>query len=139
MLPAIAKIVWTGELNVGVGRIDEQHKKLVDTFNKMLAASDAQVGSEIVSETLANLTQYALEHFRDEECLMEEVAYPGIEEHRKEHQQFWKQIAHFCTATSLGDSSVPRELLACVQNWLSHHLLEQDMKYKPFLSASKVR
>ena len=100
---------------------------------------DARVDSEIVSDTLTKLTQYASEHFRDEESLLEQAAYPGIEEHRKEHQQFREKIVQCCVATSIGVGNVPRELLAYLHDWLNHHLLEQDMKYKPFLAARKVK
>ena len=95
--------------------------------------------SEIVSDALTELTRHAVEHFRDEESLLEQAAYPGIEEHRKEHRQFQEKIAQCCVAAGIGVGTVPRKLLAYLHDWLSHHLLEQDMKYKPFLAARRVR
>ena len=139
MPPDDLKIAWSPELSVGVYRLDAQHKNIIDTFNKLLAVADARVDSEIVSDTLTKLTQHASEHFRDEECLLEQVAYSGIEEHRIEHQQFREKIIQCCLAASFGVGSVPRELLAYLHDWLNHHLLEQDMKYKVFLAARKVR
>ena len=139
MPPGNLKIAWSPELSVGLFRLDEQHRGLVDTFNNLLAAADARVDSEIVSDTLTKLTQYACEHFRDEELLLERAAYPGIEEQRKEHEQFRETIALCCVATSRGLGNVPRDLLAYLHDWLTHHLLEQDMKYKPFLAVREVR
>ena len=139
MPPDNLKVAWSPELSVGLFRLDRQHKDIIDTFNKLLAVADARVDSEIVSDTLTKLTQYACEHFRDEERLLEQVAYPGIEEHRKEHEQFRETIALCCVATSRGVGNVPRDLLAYLHDWLNHHLLEQDLKYKPFLAAHKVR
>ena len=131
------KVVWSAELSMGLYRLDEQHKNIISTFNKLLAEADAPVGSEIVSDTLAKLTRHACEHFRDEESLLERLAYPGIEEHRKEHQEFREKIVQCCVATTLGVRTVPKALLAYLQEWLDHHLLEQDMKYKQFLAAAK--
>lgn len=140
MPPDNLKITWSSELSVGVNKLDEHHKNIINTFNKLLlAVEDAQADSEIVSDTLTKLTQYAVEHFREEESLLEQAAYPGIEDHRKEHQQFQEKIVQCCLAASIGVRTVPRELLAYLHDWLNHHLLEQDMKYKPFLTAPKVR
>ena len=100
---------------------------------------DAEANSEIVSETLTRLTQHACEHFRDEECVFEEIGYPLLEEHRNEHQQFQEKVVQCCLAASIGVRSVPRELLDYLYHWLTHHLLEQDMKCKPFFAAYKAK
>ena len=133
------EVVWTTAWSVGLYRLDEQHKKIIDTFNKLQAAVDARVDSEIVSDTLNKLTLYACEHFRDEEELMEQVSYPGIEEHRKEHQQFREKIAQCCVATSFRVESVPKELLTYLNHWLNQHFLVQDMKYQRFIAARRVK
>jgi len=138
MSPENLKIAWSSELSVGLPRLDEQHKNIIDAFSKLLLAVDeARVDSEIVSDTLTELTRHACEHFREEESLLEQVAYPGIEEHRKDHQEFQERIVQYCVATSIGVPSVPGELLAYLHDWLKRHVLELDMKYKPFLVHGK--
>lgn len=139
MPPDYFEIVWTPELSVGFPRLDEQHKNIINTFNTLLAVPDASVDSETISDTLTRLVRYASEHFRDEECLMEQAAYPAIEEHKREHRQFREKIVQYCMATSIGVRIVPRDLLAYLHDWLTQHMLEQDMKYKLFLAARKVK
>ena len=123
MPPDNLQIAWSPELSVGVYKLDEHHKTIIDTFNKLLlAVGGARADSEIVSDTLTKLTQYAVEHFRDEESLLEQAAYPGIEGHRKEHQQFQEKIVQCCLAAGIGVGKVPTELLAYLHDWLNGHL-----------------
>ena len=140
MPPDNLKIAWSPELSVGIQRIDEQHKDIIDAFNKLLlAGEEARVDSEIVSDTLDKLTRHVRGHFRDEEGLLEQVAYPGIEEHRMEHDRFREKLVECCVATTIGVGCVPRALLAYLHDWLDQHLIQQDMKYRPFLAAREVR
>ncbi len=131
-------IVWSDEFQVGVAILDQQHRRLISMINKLIGSSPVTTRSETVSEILDDMTRYAREHFATEEKLLDVHGCPQLEEHRKQHQAYQKKTAEFCCATTLGVPEVPGALLAYLREWWLHHILEEDMKYKPFLEGTEA-
>lgn len=128
----IEQIKWTDDFSVGVARIDEQHKKLISMINRLLREPYARTRSESISDLLSVMTSYASEHFRAEEELMSEYGYPRLEDHKLQHKEFRRKTVEFCNATTIGAASVPDTMLTYLREWLIHHILREDMRYKSF-------
>ena len=125
-------IQWSEEFSVGVEKLDQQHQQIIEMLNRLISTPEARdANSETISDILTAMTRYSLEHFKTEENLMREHGYPGLEEHRQEHIAYRKKAIDFSTATSLGVESVPQILVAYLSEWWTHHILDEDMKYKP--------
>ncbi len=131
-------IVWSDDFSVGVKLFDEQHKRLILMLNKMLKDPMAAKDSEVVSEVLSRLTLYAKEHFKAEEELMFEHGYPKTEQQKIQHFLFKKKVAELCFAATDGVEQVPQVLLDFLRNWLTRHILEEDMQYKAFFKEKGV-
>lgn len=86
-------IGWRETLAIGVERIDGQHRELLRHFDALLNACEAGLGMEELGNLLDYLDGYVQWHFADEERLQEEHQYPGLEEHRREHEAFIGRIA----------------------------------------------
>lgn len=109
-------------------------------LNRLISTPEAKdTHSETISDILTAMTRYSLEHFKTEENLMREHGYPALEEHRQEHIAYRKKAIDFSTATTLGVESVPQILVTYLLDWWTHHILEEDMKYKPFFTKKGVR
>ncbi|MDX2512842.1 MAG: bacteriohemerythrin [Desulfobacterales bacterium] len=132
-------IEWTDSFSVGVALFDEQHRRLLDMLNTMIKNPTATTRSETIGDVLADMTRYAQEHFKSEEDLMTEHHYPHLEAHKHQHQGFQEKVARLCMATAEGQTTVPRELLAYLQQWLIRHILQADMAFKPFFEQKGVR
>jgi hemerythrin len=128
-------IMWHDDFSVGVRLLDDQHKRMIEIVNQLAGHPQVAVDSELVSDSLTRLTQYALEHFHDEESLMEAVGYPDLERHKALHQEFRQKIAECCVAATLHVGVMPHALVAYLHDWLSEHVLVEDMKYKPWLAG----
>lgn len=133
------KIEWDHSSSVGVKLLDEQHKQIVDMINLLVSDSDTTVFSETISELLTKLTRYAIEHFQAEESLLEEHGYSDLDCHKEEHIEFRINILALCQATIKHQESVPAELLQVMRDWLMNHILQSDMKYKPFFEERGVK
>lgn len=72
--------------------IDGQHKELIDRINKLVEASQVNGGKVQAVQMLDYLAEYTDFHFGDEEKLQEKVSYPGLEEHKKKHEEFRQSI-----------------------------------------------
>ncbi len=132
-------IQWSEEFSVGVEKLDQQHRQIIGMLNRLISTPEAQdTHSETISDILTAMTRYSLEHFKTEEGLMKAHGYPELEEHRQEHIAYRKKAIDFSTATSLGVESVPQILVSYLSEWWTHHILDEDMKYKPFFAKKGV-
>ncbi|MGE5503284.1 MAG: bacteriohemerythrin [Actinomycetota bacterium] len=123
-------ITWTDDLSVGVGRIDDDHRRWIELFNALFAACFAGVGADVVRGTLAELVDYTKGHFAREEGYLAEVGYPGLEAHRQLHQALVVRVdAIMAELDGNPGREVSAEVLDFLQDWLIHHIKEQDLRY----------
>jgi hemerythrin-like metal-binding protein len=64
--------------------------------------------------------------------------YPDLDEHRQEHIAYRRKAIDFSTAATIGVESVPQILIDYLSEWWMHHILDEDMKYKPFFAKKGV-
>lgn len=124
---------WTEKISVNNEKIDDQHKKLIDLTNELILHSNAAPNSQIVNETLYELLKYTKYHFQDEEELMEKFNYPKLDEHKKKHREFVRQIAMFCEDVIEGKATVTNEILKFLTEWITQHTSIEDMDYKNYI------
>jgi len=127
------KIIWKDEYSVGIEKIDRQHQHLFEIINKIIDRSDSDAGTDIVSETIMEMVNYAREHFTDEESLMRQYDYPNLEAHKKEHNYFIDTTAEFAVDFMDNGNTSGDEIAEFLSIWLTNHILKTDMKYKELL------
>lgn len=125
----MAYIDWNASLSVGIARIDEQHKKLVNCINLLHQAFIDKKGPELQAAIIAEMCDYAAYHFALEEELMAKSAYPGLAAHREEHEQFASEAADLKARSDSGALILTIVLLSFLKDWLKNHILGTDMKY----------
>ncbi|MBI2472871.1 MAG: hemerythrin family protein [Planctomycetes bacterium] len=133
------KIMWDETFSVGVRDLDAQHKQIVIMVNTLIEMGDTKVDSEIISDTLTKMTQYAIEHFQKEEQYLLDYGYPEYPSQRKHHQEFKKKTAGFCMETMLHKVTVSAEIFTYLRLWWINHILKEDMKYKKFFNDKGLR
>jgi len=133
-------VKWSREFSVGVEELDQQHQQLIKMLNLLISAREnINTHSEEISDILQEMTRYAQKHFKTEEKLLKAYDYPDLEEQRMEHRAYRLKTVNFSTATILGIEAVPEILLAYLFDWWTHHILDEDMKYKSFFKKKGVR
>ena len=85
-------LTWSNDLAVGNSFIDGDHQKLIDMVNRLHALMAEGKGKDVLDKVLHNLITYTQEHFRREEDLMRKMGYPGLEEHKTEHEKLLLQV-----------------------------------------------
>jgi len=81
-------ITLTKDMEIGVAKIDEQHKELIDRINSITSMGSKCLSKEETQKTLDLLGKYVVQHFGDEEALQKECNYPKYEWHKAKHQEF---------------------------------------------------
>lgn len=131
------KITWHPSYSVGVEELDEHHQHLAHLINQLPGCFADADHSEKLVDILTALVSYAKYHFEYEERFMAEHDYPLLEPHRAEHVQFCEVIAETCYGASLGVIGA-QDLYSYLTRWWKHHILHEDMKYKPYFAAREI-
>lgn len=125
---------WTEAMSVGVVSLDTDHKCLVRIVNLLENVHNREDTRRTIQTVLDTLKLYGRFHFRREERVMQAVRFPGAAFHRAEHQGFGKYVETLRRRyDSNDDPRLAQELLDYLTGWLRHHILIQDMAYKPFV------
>lgn len=131
-------LIWTPQFSVGVDELDRQHKRIVKFINALIEAQSSYSGSEIVSEVLTHMRIYGQEHFRCEEEYMRACQFPELEAHQQTHKEFKIQAAQYCNAVLEEQENINDRIFEFLLNWWKTHILETDMKYKPYLKSTTL-
>lgn len=131
---------WTPAMSVGVEQLDNDHKVLIKVINDLDANAGDDSRRDVVRQCLIALRRYAEFHFAREEKAMSACGYPSLEVHKDEHRDFVKRIqevtARFDAAPDEAAGIVNQELLTYLRDWLNHHILIEDMAYRPHVERS---
>jgi hemerythrin len=120
-------IMWTSDLNTGIGIIDEQHKSIADYINKMEVAIKHR-DRAVIGQVLDELVDYTLSHFAFEESLQEEAGYKFSKPHKAVHDVLAKRVASYQQRHHAGED-IGDQLHAMLCTWLVHHIKRDDMAY----------
>ncbi|MCU7837550.1 MAG: hemerythrin family protein [gamma proteobacterium symbiont of Taylorina sp.] len=127
------KIIWTEQLSVGNDAIDKDHQKIINLINTLIDYHNSSILSPNISDILYEIISYANHHLDFEETLLDELGYPELSLHKEQHKKYRESTIKITIEVSNIDDDVPDELLEFLKNWWVSHILEEDMKYKPFL------
>ncbi len=125
-------VEWSDALSVGIEEIDEQHKVLAGLVNRMHDAIHERHGSDVVKGILAELAEYTRIHFAVEESLMRILNYPDYESHKAIHEELLQHVIDLQEKVESGKTAIGFELMHFLKNWLTKHIMEEDMNYSGF-------
>jgi hemerythrin len=131
-------ITWSDRYSVGIGRVDAEHRKLVDLINELHSAIVEGKQTTVISRVLNGLAAYTLFHFAGEETLMKIYHYPGYPQHKAEHDKLADEVKKLQTDLR-GGKQVTRQVMSFLQNWLIGHIVGMDKKYTAHLQAAGVK
>jgi hemerythrin-like metal-binding protein len=129
----MSSFVWNEAMSVGMPALDADHRCLIRIINLLEDAEEGDV-DRVVDIVMETLDLYCRYHFAREERIMRACGFPSLAFHRAEHQDFRRTVA----AKGAGKecASAP-ELLEHLKAWLLHHILIQDMAYKPYVVKAR--
>ena len=132
----MAKIEWDDSLSIGIDLIDEQHKMLIQRLNDLSKAVEMMQGEAEIMKTLEFMIDYTNFHFSSEEKHMAEQKYPGLDDQRKQHEEFKNTLKHI--VEDFEEEGPTRALTTSINtflfNWLIKHIKGLDLKFGKFLT-----
>lgn len=136
----MSRFQWNDSMSVGSELIDSDHRALIDLINRVGESACDTADPVDCAEILDSLIAYVEYHFAREEKMMEAAGYPEVEHHRAEHAGFTNHAYQLRREFDLDATAIDTAALSVyLRNWLNHHILIQDMQYKPcFTNAPEV-
>ena len=129
---------WRPSMSLGVPVIDADHRALIEILNRlhfMIRAGDEQ---REVAAVLRELIDYVRCHFAREEALMRQCGYPGLDRHVARHRDLAAALSawddHYRADPDRFDAVGFYDFVA---DWLVVHVLEDDMKLRPYLAEDR--
>ncbi len=130
------KIEWDDSLKIGVDHIDEQHKMLIQKLKDLSDAFQMGLEQNKMLKTIDFMIDYTGFHFREEEKLMIEHNYPGLETQKKQHREFQNTLNFILE--DYQDEGPTKALATSINvfllNWLVNHIKGLDVQIGKFIS-----
>lgn len=117
------------EFLTGVEKMDQQHKRLFELLEKvecLLKNGQREKAMELLKEETLN---YLNTHLGEEEEFMRSINYPELDNHKKIHDLFKKEMIQLVERIHRENDKAFREALAYLRGWLCNHILKTDRKY----------
>lgn len=127
------EIVWGDVLSVGIDEIDDDHRKLISTFNMLNRAVSQGEAYDYIAAVLEELINCTVWHFSHEERLMLKYRYGGIEAHKEEHRELIDSAKELQQEILESKGGMTEEHLEGLERWLTEHILTTDMRLGDYL------
>lgn len=134
---AAVRLVWKDEYLCGDERIDAEHEELFRLANRLLElAGSSQADPTRFNAGLNELLEHVCTHFSNEETVLRELGYNGIDEHARQHSLLKEQAATLRTLAAEQQLSTAELVDFLAVKVVHEHLLEEDKQYFAVLTGN---
>jgi hemerythrin len=128
-------VEWDNRYLVGIPLIDEQHKELIRLTNELYKGclAGGEAATAYFRTAVKGTVDYVNYHFGVEEKLLQTVKYPELAEHKKQHEEFIKQILEEVRSFENGKKFVPNLFVRYLKDWILSHIAVMDKKYAAYI------
>lgn len=130
---------WNDSFSVNIQAFDAQHHKLIGMINELHEAMRVGQGKQALQKILAGLVDYTQTHFAAEEKLMLAHNYPGYLAHKAEHDALTKKVLELQAQYQADEIVLALPVMEFLKDWLTHHILNTDKKYGPYLNRKGIQ
>ncbi len=123
------KLEWEEKYSVGIEEIDNQHKHMFATINKLLDIISTGSTKENLGDIIEALVKYKIFHFATEEKYFKEFNYEETEDHIKKHKEFNDNLTILKEKYPEYTIEFAFELINFLEDWLINHLMVVDQRY----------
>ena len=133
MTEHISKIAFSDQLLTNISLVDDQHKFLINMFNRLVDILASQKPADDISNIFEQLLEYTRYHFSTEEDIMGQQAYPGAAKHKAQHAFFIEKVNSLAlNATHPNDATT--SIATFLAKWIQNHICIADKQLGQFLA-----
>ncbi len=137
-------LVWREAMGTGHPDIDKAQKQFIahiNEFEKTLrgAGADAAIGL-----FLTGLYDQAAINFSREEKIQRESSFPFLDAHHREHAILLDRLSNLMNQYQslphqADHGQLLRDLAGLIKDWVSHHMVQSDVKLRPYVPKQPSR
>ena len=124
---------WDIAYAIGLDPVDGDHQRLFALYGRFSNAVTNGESRAEVGRFLGDLVDYSETHFRREEGIMRQHAYPDYEKHKRMHDAFATYVRATAAGPEPSDDDV-QFLHGYVAIWLCGHILVMDKWFGEWLA-----
>ena len=128
-------VTWHRSYSVNIPLIDSQHKELINWTNSLYRSclKGRENSNDVFMGILRAAVSYVGYHFSTEEKIMERVKYPGYSSHKREHNDFVREILKAVEDLSKGIKYNPLSFVTYLKDWVLTHIAVSDKALGQYL------
>jgi hemerythrin-like metal-binding protein len=126
-------IVWKDYYSVGHPLLDLQHQQIIQIINDLHEAIEQGIDYRLVKPMLDQLFRYTVNHFKEEEQLMQACGYSELAPHKQLHDRLRTKVSDLRDNYTLVTG---RDLVQFLKEWWIGHIQSEDKKYSPYLELA---
>ncbi|MBO6522009.1 MAG: hemerythrin family protein [Rhodospirillales bacterium] len=115
----------------GIPSVDAEHRDLVATLNGCLRAHDGENISNFENRLGRFIAELRL-HFVNEEMLMKDAGYPGLEKHARHHQAWIEELRGLLDRLRERGAADQKDVVAFFQRLIAD-VSKADIKFVEYL------
>ncbi len=121
---------WNRNFEIGIASVDQQHHMLVDLVNNLAEAAAGGAHLPEVRKLTAALMDYAVQHFTEEEELLDRSPLPEADKvaHLAAHRAFVERVQGLTSREDLLQPEIIQAVFDFLTTWLVSHILRLDRK-----------
>ena len=128
---------WKDSFSVNNKEMDKQHKKFFSLLNKLYESAEKQGGDKDEFQKIHQaFSEYADQHFQNEEELCKIYDYPELKNQVNQHQFFREEVQRLGENFVNCEPIATKTLLVFLRDWLINHILLEDKGYKNYLQEA---
>lgn len=137
--PAFVKLIWKKRFESGNVLIDDQHHQLFEFANGLMDLVLEPDSFELEKVQFEKTISHIVQHFKDEEALLEELGFDELEAHRAIHQELIQQTLDIQEQFFSGKLKASAVFAFIIDEVIVNHLLKEDIKFFDLTEAGKKK
>ena len=123
------KLVWSEAYASGNQVIDAQHRHLFHLANELLESMLSHHPVDEISMFVAGLLSEVVQHFHDEEAILVELGYTGLQDHKAKHAELVAKALELGRSFREGTLSVGALFQFLAHDVVATHMLKADRDF----------
>ena len=133
----ILRMSWHESYECGDPTIDQEHRKLFELANALIDAAFNRGSKPLeFDEALNKLLAHVAHHFADEEAILAQHHYAGLEEHAQSHKRLIERALQLRDAALEGGVTIGELVDFLADEVVARHMLKADREYFPLFNPS---
>ena len=130
------QVQWRQEWNCGNDEIDEQHDKILQIANDLIAKIYAGASHNECMDMIKLFLEYVVNHFATEERILMEIEYDGLIAHIKKHEYLTNKAIYLKECYEKKELQPAAFLSFIIDEVVVEHLTKEDTKFFALLKQS---